>query len=474
MTMRIGSETLRNDVGLPVLAALISLLFGASFAILPPIFPVAAMVAIAILVIVMKYPIVGLILTMGFVYRVIPVQLAVEIPLGSFKAKPYELLLILTIASVITKPNDRASLYYGKETLTRIDLSSAVIISTMLFSFFLSRFILGNSERSIIEARDYFGLLALPLIPRLITSNEDWSRLVKVMIFMGSVIAAYVLIQMATGFNIMGGRLEDLELSKNSGVRRSVLFGGSLVTFAIFHLSEITNRTNFSKTIPFLILIAAGIIGTFTRTLWVSAAAGALLVAFLNGGIKSVVKSSALGVIAVATGLTIAAVVQPKAAEAAINRAIGIGTEFQSGDSYGWRVRENEFAYRAIVDHPLTGVGLGGRYKPIEWSKGAFENADYFIHNAYIGVVLKMGAIGILFLLTIIMLYKFAWQAGHSSSNRDHLMRRNSLAGVMLGFLLGGFVSPSFLKFHGFLFLSICIVGTLPPTQPQENPKHES
>jgi O-antigen ligase len=363
------------------------------------------------------------------------------------------------------KPAGRAEAYYGKNTLNKIDSASLILISIILFSFFLSRFILGNHERSIIEARDFLGVITLPIIPRIIASDKEWKNLTRATIIMGALIAAYVLIQMATGFNIMGGRLEDLELSKNSGVRRSLLFGGSVVLFAMYQISENINRDNIHITVPALILIAAGIIGTFTRSLWISAAVGATLVAYLNGGMKSVIKTSSLGMIAVTLGLAGAAIIQPKVVNAAIDRATGIATEFKSGDSYGWRVRENEFALKAIQDHPITGVGLGGRYKPIEWTKGAFDYADHFIHNAYIGAVLKMGALGLVFLATIALLYRAAWVAGRSDNSPEFRRRRNALAGVMITYFLGGFISPSFLKFHGFLFLVICIIGTFPPSR---------
>lgn len=172
--MRLSAETVRNDIAVPLVVLLFAMLIGASLAVLPPVFPLAVLVALAVVIVVFRYPIVGLILTMGFIYRVIPAQLAVEIPLGGFKAKPYEFLLLLTAVSVLTKPAGRAAAYYGQKTITRIDLSSAILIATMLLAFLVSRFILGNHERSVIEARGYLSLLALPLIPRLLASDKDW------------------------------------------------------------------------------------------------------------------------------------------------------------------------------------------------------------------------------------------------------------------------------------------------------------
>ena len=74
-------------------------------------------------------------------------------------------------------------------------------------------------------------------------------------------------------------------------------------------------------------------------------------------------------------------------AEAALERFTGIGAEFRAGESFGWRLRENDAALARIERHLFTGVGIGGEYK----QTGSLDQETTYIHNGYLYFPLKMG-----------------------------------------------------------------------------------
>lgn len=444
--------------------------FGAMSAVLPWWMSVGLLIGAMGAAAMVAFPMLGLIMTMAYAFRVVPAVLAPEIPLGTFKLKLYELCLILTIVGVLLRwARGRLRFEYYPRDIRAVAVASTALIGCILFSILYSRLGGATPSRVLSEGRNYFGLLALPVLPFVVGTQAQWERLVKVLYGMAAVAATYVLVQLSTGINIMGGRLEDLGLSANTGVMRSLLGAGSMVIgFALFHGYGLVRGSpqHLRWFVPLALLFLLGLMGTYTRSTWLTTAAGALFVAWLYGGVRSAVSMVTIGSLLVSCALAVGYVAKPMAVEAAVERALGIAEEVQHGASFGWRLRENYFALQSIADHPFAGVGLGGAYRRIDLAPDAFENAEYFIHNGYLVLPVKMGLVGYVFMLTLFWAYLRSVVRSASSVDTATRLRRNGFLGVSWAFLLGAFNAPVFSGFHGLLFLSLMVVGSLPLMQP--------
>lgn len=443
--------------------------FGAMAAVLPWWMSVGLLIGAMGAAAMVAFPMLGLIMTMAYAFRVVPAVLAPEIPFGTFKLRLYELSLILTIAGVLLRwARGRLQCHYYQNDIRAVAIASTALIGCILFAILYGRFGGATPSRVLSEGRNYFALLALPVLPFIVGTQTQWLRMTAVLYVMATVVSVYVLAQLLTGVNIMGGRLEDLGLSANTGVMRSLLgTGGMVIAFALFHgYGLIRLRPRLMRWfIPLALLFLMGLMGTYTRSTWLTTAVGALFVAWLYGGVRSAASVGALGTVLVSCALAAGYLVKPLAVEAAVERALGIAEEVQHGASFGWRLRENHFAFQSIADHPIGGVGLGGAYRRVDLAPDAFENSEYFIHNGYLVFPVKMGLVGYIFLITLIWIYLRSVARSARATSTPTRLRRNAFMGVSLAFLLGAFNAPVFSGFHDLLFLSLMVVGSLPLVQ---------
>jgi O-antigen ligase len=114
----------------------------------------------------------------------------------------------------------------------------------------------------------------------------------------------------------------------------------------------------------------------------------------------------------------------------------------QSG-SLQWRSFEIERASQAIQEHPLTGVGLGNRYRELTGAEamgwhtrgsiaaGEVSRFTRYVHNSYVHVAVKMGIPGLIVLLWFCAAVLFkGFQVYRSMPFSEH-------KGVVLGILVG-------------------------------------
>jgi O-antigen ligase len=126
--------------------------------------------------------------------------------------------------------------------------------------------------------------------------------------------------------------------------------------------------------------------------------------------------------------------------------------------SLQWRDFEIEKALQAIGEHPLTGVGLGNRYRPINtyqgeargWLTRSLATGDIsrftrYIHNSYISIAVKMGIPGLLVLLW----FCAAVLLKGIQIYRD--LTDSQYQGVVLGILVGFAGSPVWFYYHAHL-----------------------
>lgn len=391
-------------LGVAMLAVFAALFAGLSAVVLPWWLILIAGVGMILTAAIAWSPLMGLVLTILLAFQAIPGTIAPDIPLGLLRAKPHEITFFLALVSLGMRQLP------GLQSHRRPGLPTDFLVVTFLgllvvvFSAVYSSKYLGNDEFVLAESRGFFALLALPALHLAIKTERDLAILRWSITAAGLAVSAYVLTQMFTGQRILAGRLEDLELSKGSGVMRSVTDTAVLVqAFAIYHLGTVVrwNRLSSLMAMAGLMLAVAGLLGTFTRGAWIGAAAGGLFAAYMRGGITTLLKTLLGGVILLSVTVAATMLVDERSALAMIDRALGIRTEITRGASFGWRQIENRVALQAMADHPLLGVGIGGAYKDILSSAGSFMNEEYLIHNSYLFFPLKMGLPGVALFLAI-------------------------------------------------------------------------
>lgn len=385
-----------------------AILAGLAIGVLPWWLVLASSIGLALVAAIAWRPVVGLALTILLAFQAIPGSITPDIPLGFLRAKPYELTFILMLLSILARqiPGQRSEQAHPMpRDALGVTLLTIVIV---LFSAFYSQKFLLNRELVLAESRGFFAILFLPALHLTLRSTRDIAVLKWCLTLAGLAVSTWVLVQMLTGKQILAGRLEDLELSKGSGVMRSVTDTSVLVqAFAIYHLSLVVRWSRLSSlpALMGLMLAVAGLLGTFTRGAWIGAAMGGLFAAFVRGGFGALLRTILGGIALLTITLCFTLVLHQRSAMAMIDRATGIKTEITHGASFGWRQIENQVAFEAIAKHPILGVGIGGAYKQTLSSAGSFENEEFFIHNGYLYFPLKMGIPGVILLGSFLGLY---------------------------------------------------------------------
>ena len=318
----------------------------------------------------------------------------------------------------------------------------------------------GNNEMVIAEARGFLGLLAVVMVQWIVRDKHGVDQLSSWISAAAVIVSIYVILQAVAGAHILDGRVESLDQGRNADVTRSVINGVYIQGFALYHmaLSLKSGRRIRLWLVPLIMIVLLGLLATFTRGAWAAAAMGGLVAAFLAARWRGVFITAALGAIMLAGTVSVAYVLKPRVAEAAIERALGIGKELKEGGSYGWRRIENEEAFRNIRERPLLGVGIGGMYKNVA-SSGAtnFELEYFFIHNSYLYFPLKMGIVAGLgpmfiaaaFLLGLARIYRAT--GGYVGTTAA------VCAGTATMVFIGAVEGPHLVSFAGLLILGTAL-----------------
>jgi hypothetical protein len=155
-------------------------------------------------------------------------------------------------------------------------------------------------------------------------------------------------------------------------------------------------------------LLALGMAVTFFRAAWVVTALAMLIIAFLTKG-QERKRLIFCGVVATAmtTILLLIILHRPDSREAHLANAASDRLEslFESKtfgnrhSSLRWRDFEYRYALSRIVAHPLLGLGLGSRYRPLTSKDHEGFDGRTFIHNGHMYVLLKSGIVAYIGLL---------------------------------------------------------------------------
>jgi O-antigen ligase len=153
-------------------------------------------------------------------------------------------------------------------------------------------------------------------------------------------------------------------------------------------------------------------------------------------------------------------------------------SETEETGSLQWRNFENEQAMQAIRNQPLTGVGLGNRYRAVTTFQGEADGLltqgsiatdrvsrfTRYVHNSYLSIAVKMGIPGLLVLLWFCAAALFkGFQVYRNLPDSEY-------KGVVLGILVGFAGLLEWCYFHAHLIkaestatigLMLALVGSI-------------
>lgn len=430
-TYRVRIGTRLPEVG----TVLVTLIAGLLSALVPWWGVLGLVLGITVVALTIKDPLIGLLLTLALAAQAIPGALVPTVPLGGAQLLPCEIVLLLTFASCLLNG------FIGRHSRISIDrdflVAALLSLVALLVSIVISKFYLRQHDFVFPVLRNFLPLALLPLLPSILSTRQRVDIVENAFIAFGVLIALFIAIQAFTGIPLLAGRLEDLGLNQTTGITRTVLWGPELlIILSLFLIGRHGLRHCLTRVwpMPALAILLLGLMGTYTRSFWIATAVAAMWLALFANGLKGGLRLAAIVVPMCVLLGGIVLVVNPRIGEAAFERAFGITQEIQSGESFGWRGKENAMAIASIAKSPWFGIGFNGAYKPAISLQGHFEGEDIYIHNAYLYFQLKMGLLGSTILMVFLMLYlRLSWAAFGIADRRD---RVSALSYVALGIVV--------------------------------------
>lgn len=409
-----GAQALRL-AALVLVALAAAAFFGLAIAFLPW-WLVVALVLLPLVVLggaAWPYPV--LLFALALVFQAIPGRFVP--PVGSFRV--HELIIMYLALVVVLRAlwTREPLLAPSRPFLWALLYLAACVVASAVYARFFAR-----NQFLITELRGFVMWLVLPLLAFCIRTPGQRQALVAFLVGTGVVVGAYTVAQSVLGVWLLNDRVEALDVT-NLDVTRSL--AGATTYLMVFTVFWAVNRATVRArgwwlALALALVAGGGIAVSFGRGVWLAMAAGFLVATFLNRGLRGMLVSALVGALAVLLVLLTLSVAQPRLAEAVVERATGTGLELRSGGSFRWRLTEIHEAMKAIAERPFTGVGIGGDYKQHVSAIGGFRNETRYIHNAYVGYMVKMGVHALLFQIAFVALFAgLAWRLRREVAEAD-------------------------------------------------------
>jgi len=309
------------------------------------------------------------------------------------------------------------------------------------------------------------------LTTNLITEKQQIKLLVKGLFIIAAVVAAAMVVQAIIGESIqlMPGRIESAGTSGSEfGALRILPPGQTLVfvTFIVSICALVFNQEKpvlFSSTFYLTLLLGMGIVLTYNRSYWVTAILGIMTLLMITATENKIRLAALLMVILICCGSIFAMFGGTggklgTTVDAVTERfsSLFAGKELEQSSSLDYRRMENEYAVAQIKRHPLMGIGLANDYRPDIY--GPDDNLNYYVHNAYLWLILDFGFFG--FVLYLWFYLRFILRGFRNWQKIEDTLMQSVVAGSMLsgtGLLLMAFVNPVFMQWFSIVVLAIMI-----------------
>lgn len=223
-------------------------------------------------------------------------------------------------------------------------------------------------------------------------------------------ISAAVVVVLQAKLNIplmAGGRVESLRTltSTYSDVTRTVTDNIHSIVLLLLLIPAFVTRFRPPVAITFIVALTCvlAIYFQYGRALWITVFIAILLFALLSLNFRQLMLSGFAFFVTVFAAITLFSLVESPVLKAGADRLLSVGAEVSSGSSFDWRRWENETAIKRISVNPIFGIGPGVHYRRVV-DTGTFSAQTRYMHNSYLYVTMKYGAVGLLSLLGIIVI----------------------------------------------------------------------
>jgi O-antigen ligase len=337
---------------------------------------------------------------------------------------------------------------------TPLDRPLLIFYGVTLLSTFIAIF---RSSVDVVDAKIAIRVLSYYLtffiVTNLVRELRQLNFLLNSLFLLATVVAAAMILQFFIGHTVqlLPGRVESLGIKGGiyEEITRIIPPGLSilLVSFCALLCILVLEKNRPRRLFEFLQfgLLGIALLFTFLRSYWAVLIIVLFLLAYIFRGYdrRRLIRG---GVVAVFSAALILLVIfidpssrAARLASASMDRldTLGRSGTYQGKDSsLNWRMIENRYALSAIASHPLLGLGMGAKYRPLDFRidlrDPSLRSFDFrgFIHNGHLRILLQSGLIGYLCLIWLSLGFLIRGFRHWRSITNDRMR------GVVLGFTL--------------------------------------
>lgn len=401
------------------LVIVVGFILGLAMLVLPPTAVVGALAILISIYLVLKRPELSLV---GILVLTSSILFEDQMPRVSFGVSLHlsDILLTGMLGLILVRSVVEKDFRFVRTPLdTPLWFFIVITILSTLIAVFNSEVEAELARRSI---RVFSYYLTFFVLTQLVREPRQLKLLLSGVLTIAIVVALAMVAQFILGdsVQILPGRVEALVTQDTSfdDITRILPPGWStvMISFMVIICLLAIEKAPLRTSLNLIILLVFGlaIILTFLRSFW-----GALIavIAFLffllnwNERVRFIIAGSALASLGAIILLVVFVDPESRAARlvfASTDRLMTLGESetFQGSDSsLNWRLIENEYAYVAIAENPLIGLGMGTPYRPLDFrldyrnADGTITNGSSFIHNGHLRIMLQSGLLGYLSLV---------------------------------------------------------------------------
>lgn len=444
-----------------IFAILVAVFFGLASSVLPWFVIIPLVILPLAVFTIWVIPETAIVFFLLAAFGVAPEYLLPRIPVGGGVLRAEDLgILTIPLILLLRRLKDSSKLLAPMRPYV---LPIGAFIFAAILSAVYAVLYLGTEAKNVLqEARPFAYWLLLPTLFLAIPDQRRLRRFLIGLLILAVITSALLLFQAITGIPVMTkGQFAD-ELYTVQDVIRGINKTTTPAIFVVvamflFILAHYSSRGRFlfgPLSALFALLLVAGIVVGFQRGVWFAAIIGVLLLVFFVRNVRIIGVSLFLvfvgGLLVVVATLT-----RPGYVEATIDRALSIGSEIRYGTSFDRRREENRHALSSLAQKPIAGVGLGGDYMPMNLETLSWEAGRRYIHNTYLGVYLKLGALGLVAFLWLISVVLWRVFRDLRADSPDFALRFACAWAVLATLVLTAFTQPNIISTYGVL--TVCL-----------------
>lgn len=466
---RIDPQRSSSTVAIATIVALAAAL-GLTVAIVPPLATAALVALLAGVPLVLFRPHFGLLAVLVLTYGMLPLAV---MP-GSLGKSTYHLATIALLGGVVALCAARMFFVSHDDPrvreLTRPWLPFLVLWSALWVLGFVQGYLIREWPNALSEGKWHLAWFVLIVALAVETAREGslHKMLIGVAVFAG----LEILVQTIVAQPLLYQWFDVGNYGAESSNRKRGAINGAELLFlytAFYATAKLASPAigpgSRIGTVLLLLAAIAGVMSTYTRTLYAAFVVGLpLVLLFSRNKLRLGTGLVAIGIVAGSSIAALYAAGEPVTASF-VNRALSVKDESRdrASTSIGWRMDEQRHVMQAITRSPLIGLGHGAEYKTVYSSLLQGFNAQLsYIHNGYLFVWLKYGLIGLgaiaLLVFTVLRLGIQSYRA--SPADHPRLWQAQAVTVTLLVYLPPAMLMPLWAEF-GYVMSLACLVIVL-------------